>query len=73
MAFSIMTDMNPGERPVLAFSFLKHKIVTGEYKCYTGNQVTQTLFIVKRVETGKVHRTLRMGKGSKAMFKAFTN
>lgn len=62
-----MTDINPGERPVLAFSFLKHKTVTGKYKYYyIRNQVTQTLFTVKRVETGRVHRILRMGKGSKA-------
>lgn len=66
--------MNPGERPVLAFNFLKHTTVTGEYKqCYTRNQVVQTLFIVKRVQPGKVHRMLGMGKRSKATFKAYTN
>lgn len=65
-----MTDMNAGEKPTAAFSFLKH---TGKHKYhYTGNQVTQSLFTVKRV-TGKVHRMLRREKGSKTMFKAYTN
>lgn len=40
---------------------------TGEYKCCsTGNHVAQTLFVVKKVETGKCRRTRRTGKGSKA-------
>lgn len=46
-----MTDMNAGEKPAAAFSFLKH---TGKYNYhYTGNQVTQSLFTVKRVRLGR--------------------
>lgn len=39
-ALSTATDLNPGERSVLAFSFLKHRTATGKYKYYyTRNQV----------------------------------
>lgn len=46
-----MIDMNAGEKPAAALSFLKH---TGKHKYhYTGNEVTQRLFTVKRVRLGR--------------------